>query len=337
MMLTTPLTRLLQVRHPILLAAMDIVADARLAAAVGDAGGYGFLGGGYGDAEWLTRELAVLQAWRQSRETTDSTASGSFRRSFGVGFITWSLARQPDLLDLALAAQPSAVWLSFGDPAPFAERIHRSGALLVCQVQNEAMAHQALKAGADVLVAQGSEGGGHGVTRGTMSLVPALADLAGEVPVVAAGGVADGRGVAAALALGAAGVALGTRLYATVEAAGHPRAKQRIVEARGDDTARSIVFDLSRKRVWPEPYTGRCLVNPHLQRWMGREIELMRDASVPERYAQARQDGDFDTAAVIAGEAVSLIHDVPSVAELMERLMADTAARLSQMTTHLNT
>jgi nitronate monooxygenase len=330
MTLSTPLTRLLKVRHPIVLAAMDIVADARLTMAVVDAGGYGFLGGGYGDAAWLNHELDALQAWR----TGAATAEG---RAFGVGFITWSLARQPELLERALAARPSAVWLSFGDPAPFAERIHRSGALLVCQVQNEAMAHQALKAGADVLVAQGSEGGGHGVTRGTMSLVPALADLAGEVPVVAAGGVADGRGVAAALALGAAGVALGTRLYATVEAAGHPRAKQRIVEARGDDTARSIVFDLSRKRVWPEPYTGRCLVNPHLQRWMGRELELMRDASVPERYAQARQDGDFDTAAVIAGEAVSLIHDVPSVAELMERLMADTAARLSQMTTHLNT
>jgi len=314
--LTTSLTRLLGVRHPIVLAAMDLVADARLARAVAEAGGYAFLGAGYGDEAWLRRELQALAPWARS--------SGL---PFGVGFITWSLARQ--LLDIALEAQPGAVWLSFGDVAPFTPRIKAQGALLVCQVQTEAMAHDALAAGADVLVAQGSEAGGHGATRGTLSLVPALVDLAGSVPVVAAGGIADGRGIAAALMLGASGVALGTRLYTTAEAAGFAAAKQRIIQASGDDTLRSIVFDISRRNVWPAPFTGRCLRNEHLQRWFGRELALLRELPAEaERYAAARLAGEFDTAAVIAGECAGLIHDLPSVAELLPRLVAQAAGLL---------
>jgi nitronate monooxygenase len=317
--LKTPLTDALNVEQPVVLAAMDIVADARLVRAVAEAGGYGFLGGGYGDEAWLRRELALLQPW--ARETG---------QRFGVGFITWSLARQPHLLNIALDAQPSAMWLSFGDVAPFAARIKASGARLVCQVQTEAMARAALDSGADMLVAQGSEAGGHGVSRGTLALVPALVDMAGPaVPVIAAGGIADGRGLAAALMLGAAGVALGTRLYATEEAAGFDAAKQRIVAASGDDSLRGIVFDMSRKNVWPAPYTGRCLLNEHLRHWSGRELELLREQTqVAERYAEARAAGDFDTAAVIAGEASGLIHDLPSVAQLMQRLVGEAAASL---------
>ena len=319
--LKTPLTELLKVDRPVLLAAMDLVADARLVRTVTEAGGYGFLGAGYGDEAWMRREIALLKPW--AAETS---------KRFGIGFITWSLARQPQLLDLALEAQPSAVWLSFGDVAPFAARIKAGGALLVCQVQTEAMAHAALEAGADVLVAQGGEAGGHGVSRGTLALVPTLVDMAGpNVPVVAAGGIADGRGLAAALMLGAAGVALGTRLYATEEAAGFAAAKQRIVAASGDDTLRSIVFDMSRRNVWPAPYTGRCLQNDHLRHWIGCEMELLRDQpQVAERYAEARAAGDFDTAAVIAGEASGLIHDLPTVAKLMQRLIGEAAMRLRQ-------
>jgi nitronate monooxygenase len=324
--LRTALTEALHISQPVVLAAMDLVADARLVRAVAEAGGYGFLGAGYGDEAWMRRELALLQPW--ARETG---------HRFGIGFITWSLARQPQLLDLALEAQPSAVWLSFGDVAPFAAHIKASGARLVCQVQTEAMARAALDHGADMLVAQGGEAGGHGVSRGTLALVPTLVDMAGPtIPVLAAGGIADGRGLAAALMLGAAGVVLGTRLYATQEAAGFDAAKQRIVAASGDDSLRGIVFDISRRNVWPAPFTGRCLLNDHLRQWSGRELELLRDqAQVAERYAAARAEGNFDTAAVIAGESAGLVHDLPSVAELMQRMIGEATARLRQAPTFI--
>ena len=128
------------------------------------------------------------------------------RAPFGIGFITWSLAKQPELLDIALKAKPRAIMLSFGDPEPFAPRIKAAGGLLICQVQNEDMARQALDAGADILIAQGTEAGGHGASRTTIDIVPAIVDLAaGRVPVVAAGGIADGRGLAAMMMLGAVG------------------------------------------------------------------------------------------------------------------------------------
>ncbi len=179
---------------------------------------------------------------------------------YGVGFITWSLATQPRLLDLVLERRPAAVMLSFGDPAPFVERIHRAGAAVICQVQSLALATAAAAAGADILVAQGTEGAGHGAVRGMATLVPEVVDAVGDrVPVVAAGGLADGRGLAASLMLGAAGVLMGTRFYATREAAGADAAKERIRSSDGDATVRSMVFDIARKKAWPAPFTGRCL------------------------------------------------------------------------------
>jgi nitronate monooxygenase len=309
--------RALGIEAPVVLAPMDLVSDARLTLAVMDAGGYGFLGGGYGDKAWLDRELAILVSAARQRA-----------RSFGVGFITWSLARQPGLLDGVLEHGPDSIFLSFGNVTTFAPRIKAAGAKLVCQVQTEGMAKAALDAGADILVAQGGEAGGHGVCRGTMALVPAIVDLAGpRVPVIAAGGIADGRGLAACLMLGAGGVALGTRFYATIEAAGADAAKKRIVDSSGDDSLRSIVFDISRRNVWPAPYTGRCLYNEHLRRWAGREVELMRSMDIEgERYAAARTNGDYDTAAVIAGEAAGLIRDIPSVANVIQTMVRDAAS-----------
>jgi len=310
MPLNTPLTERLGIAHPILLAPMDLVADARLAVAVSTAGGLGLLGGGYGDETWLTRELDVL-------------AHSPVR--YGVGFITWSVLQQPRLLDLALARNPAVIMLSFGDPRPLVDRIKRAGALVVCQVQSVALARDAVAAGADILVAQGTEAGGHGGSRGLVTLIPEIVDTIGaSLPVVAAGGIADGRGLAAALMLGASGALLGTRFYATEEAAGARAAKERIRAASGDDTLRSIVFDISRRKVWPAPFTGRCLRNSHTDRWFGREIELMQRADAEaERYATARQAADFDVAAVIAGESSGLIRDVPSVASVVERITSD--------------
>jgi len=309
MPIATSLTTLLEISHPVLLAPMDVIAGSRLVAAVSRAGGFGILGGGYGERIWLEQETAKL---------------ASLSAPFGIGFITWSLAKRPELLDIALAAKPSAIMLSFGDPAPFAARIKSAGVRLICQVQDEAMARQALDAGADILIAQGTEAGGHGASRTTVDLVPAIVDLAAGVPVAAAGGIADGRGLAAMMMLGAGGVLLGTRFYASVEADGAEEAKRRICTANSGSTLRGIIFDLSRNNVWPAPFTGRCLVNDHARRWIGREVELMQNvAAVAAEYTAAKAAGNFDVAAVIAGEAVGLIHDIPPAAELVERIAVE--------------
>src|SRR5699024_2792551 len=230
-MFATSLTQLFGIQAPVVSAPMDAVAGGELAAAVTRAGGLGLIGGGYGDEEWLSRQFELAGGTR-----------------VGCGFITWSLHRQRELLDAALERDPVAVMLSFGELSPFAETIVASDTRLICQVQNRAQACEALDAGADVLVAQGSEAGGHGYgTRSTMTLVPELVDLVAThdtaVPVLAAGGIADGRGLAAALLLGAAGVLVGTRFYATTEALSAPRAREEVVAATGDDTWRTTVYD----------------------------------------------------------------------------------------------
>ena len=223
----TRLTRKLGLEHPIISAPMGIAAGGRLAAAVSEAGGLGLIGGGYGDAEWLEREFA---------------AAG--RTRVGCGFITWSLAQKPHLLELVLARAPAAVMLSFGALDPFAQRIKATGATLVCQVQTLALAREAVAAGADVIVAQGAEAGGHGSERATFTLVPEVADyLAATSPetlLVAAGGVADGRGLAAALMLGADGVLVGSRFWASNEALVAPSFQQAVVAADGDATIRML-------------------------------------------------------------------------------------------------
>lgn len=231
-----------------------------------------------------------------------------------------------------LERRPVAVMLSFGSSVPFIDRIKRTAAIVICQVQSVALAKEAAAAGADILVAQGTEAGGHGATRGLVTLVPEIVDaLGGRTPVVAAGGIADGRGLAAALMLGAAGVLIGTRFYASQEAAGAQGAKERIREATGDDTLRSILFDISRRNVWPAPFTGRCLRNAHADRWFGLEIELMRHLDEESaKYAAARDAGDFDIAAVIAGEAVGLIHDIPSAHDVIERVLREASALLTR-------
>jgi nitronate monooxygenase len=307
------LTQTLGIEHPILLAPMDLVSGGRLAAAVSHAGGLGMLGGGYGDGDWIEREWA---------------RAGNAR--IGCGFITWSLAKRPGLLQRLLAdRRPAAVMLSFGDPRPFAPLIHESGARLICQVQNVAQAREALEARADVIVAQGAEAGGHGQSESLFTLLPQIVDACPSTPVVAAGGIADGRGLAAAMAFGAEGAMMGTRFYASEEAEGHPEAKRRIVAAGGNATARSIVFDITRGNRWPAPYTGRVLRNAHLDRWLGREDELeARADEIARDYAAARERGDFDVAPVIAGEASALIHDIAPAGEIVTRVIEQAERRI---------
>ena len=205
----TRLTRTLGLVHPVVCAPMALVTGGRLASAVSRAGGFGIVGGGY----------AGLLGGEPDLATEIDLAGGE---KFGVGFITWALAKRPDPLDLALSAAPAAIFLSFGDPLPFAARIRAAGAMLICQVQNLAHVDRALEAGAGAVVAQGTEAGGHGARRSTLPFVPEVADyLAARSPdtlLLAAGGIADGRGLAAALMLGADGVVMGTRFWASAEA-----------------------------------------------------------------------------------------------------------------------
>ena len=241
-----------------------------------------------------------------------------------------------EVLDLALAARPDAVMLSFGDPRPHARAIRDRGCALICQVQGRDEARLAQEAGADFIVAQGTEGGGHGGSRATLPLVPAVVDWVAPTPVVAAGGIADGRGLAAALMLGAHGALIGTRFCATDEALGRDAAKARLVAAHGGDTARTRVFDIVRDYAWPAPYTGRALRNGFMDRWHGCE-DALADALGAERgrYRSAVDADDFDTALVWAGEAVDLVTSVEPAATIVARIAEDAETRLRSGVAHV--
>lgn len=309
----TDLTTLLDIKHPILLAPMGHVAGGALARAISQAGGLGLIGAGYGDADWLKRELAHCGDCR-----------------VGVGFITWALDQQPELLDLALEHDPVAIMFSFGDCSAYIPRVQAAGARVICQVRTLAEARQAAALGADLIVAQGTEGGGHGATRSTFSLVPAVADAVSPIPVVAAGGVADGRGLAAARMLGASGVLIGTRFYASHEALGLDGAKQSMVEHGGDQTLRTHVFDIVRGYDWPDGITGRAVNNRFVQSWHGHEAELTQDVTEQRRlYAEAAARGDADTAVVFAGEALDMIDAIEPAERIVARIAAEADALLN--------
>jgi nitronate monooxygenase len=314
--LATRLTESFGIEHPILLAPMAMVSGGWLAAAVTSAGGLGLIGGGYGDADWLRREFDLAEGTR-----------------VGCGFITWSAAQKPELLEQALERNPATIMLSFGDLRPFADRIRAAGVPLTAQVQNLDHARQALDAGADLIVAQGGEAGGHGMSvRSTFTLVPDVVDLVAErspeTLVVAAGGVADGRGLAAALALGADGVLVGSRFVASAEALVSPRALQRVIEANGDDTIRTQVYDRVRQADWPPEYNGRVLRNSLIDTWHGNERELLtRLPEVVSSFEKAVAAEDFNSVTLPIGEAIGLVRDIRPAADIV-RDMARDAARI---------
>jgi nitronate monooxygenase len=315
--LNTRLTQQLGIAHPIISAPMAFAAGGRLAAAVSAAGSLGLIGGGYGDAGWLDAEFR---------------AAGN--AAVGCGFITWSLKKQPQLLDRVLAHNPCAILLSFGDPEPFAARVKASGAKLICQVQTRRDAERAIDCGADIVVAQGSEAGGHGERRATLTLVPEVADLiAAKSPATllcAAGGIADGRGLAAALMLGADGVLVGSRLWASNEANVSPRMHAAALAATGDDTIRSQVMDLARKLDWPARYSARVLRNAYIERWHGREAELAAVADEEAAiYRKAWAEGDPEGSNTFVGEVAGLIHAIEPVAVIIERMVGEAERRIS--------
>lgn len=312
MTLWTPFTESLGVRHPIALAPMGGSAGGALAAAVSNGGGLGLVGGGRGDREWIDRELAIV---------ADRTS-----KPWGIGFLAWSV--NVDTIRQAIDHGPQAVMLSFGDPAPLAEPVHRAGATLIVQVTDLGEARRALEVGADVIVAQGSEAGGHGGQRATLPFVPAVVDLVAPTPVLAAGGIADGRGLAAALALGAAGALIGTRFQASLEALVPAGVAKAIIDCSGEDTERSRVLDIALGAPWPQRYTARTLRNAFLDRWRDREEELAADAAAQQEYRRAATDDDAAVAPVWASEAIDLITGLLPAADLVALLAAEAEQAL---------
>ncbi len=316
---------------PIALAPMALASGGALASACARAGALGLVGGGYGDLAWTQRE------YRLALEAADTGR-------IGCGFITWKLDEDASgldwVLDLPPTQRPRAVMLSFGDARRYAPRIAASGAALICQIQCMQQAPEAIEAGAAVIVAQGAEAGGHGLNalngRATLTLVPELADwLARHAPstlLLAAGGIADGRTLAAVLALGADGALVGSRLWATQESLAPASAKAIALQTDGDGTARTAIFDILRRKNWPEPYDFRAVRNALHRQWEGR-IDTLRAHPEEARalYDAGWQASDYAAAHVTVGEAVGLVHDLPGAAELIARMGQEAQARLQQL------
>jgi len=319
MTITTRLTERFKLKHPIVLAPMVPTAGGELASAVAAAGGLGLLGGGYVD-----------------RVRFEGISAKVTRPDVGAGFITWTIPDDPGLLDYALEKHPRAMMLSFSDPAPYAPRIKKAGVPLICQIHTLEHAFRVADVGADVVVAQGTEAGGHGWSvLSTMPLVPmvvdALAKRAPDVLVLAAGGIADGRGLAASLMLGADGALMGTRFCATQEALLSNAAKLRVVAATGEETIRTSAYDIVRQRFWPPGYTARLMRNAFVEKWTGHEAELAHvHGDELRKVEEAVQADDFDTANITVGEAIGLVHDLPKAGDLINRIVAEAEAQFKK-------
>ena len=293
-MITTPLCTLLGIEHPILNASMAGTATGELAAAVSAAGGFGMIGGTNPDgASWLQEQIRIARSL---------TA-----RPFGVGFIS-SFPDTEELARVALEAGVAAINHSFADPTPFVAPAHAAGVKVFVQVQTLKQAMTAARAGADVVIAQGGEAGGHAGALGTFALLPAVVDAVAPLPVVAAGGIADGRGLAAALLLGAQGAWMGTRFVTSHEWGGPSWEREAVLAATSDDTVQTRLYDLIGERPFPADNPDRVLRNAFVDRWSGREAEIPahREALRAEVTA-GHERADPAVAGVSAGVAAGLI------------------------------
>lgn len=318
-MLHTPLCDLLGIEHPIISAPMAGTATADLTAAVSAAGGFGLLAATRGrepDPEWLRAQIRLV------RERTD--------RPFGVGFIS-SVAGLEPLVEVALEERVAAVSHSFADPTPYVAGAHAAGVKVLAQVQTVAQAVIAARAGVDAIAAQGTEAGGHTGYSGTIALVPAVVDVAGGIPVIAAGGIGDGRGVAATIILGADGAWLGTRFVASVEAAGAGWVKERVVQAGTDDTILSHAYDIITSAPFPAGIGDRVLRNEFIEQWHGRDDEVTaRREELLATVMAATREGNARVAAARAGNAAGLIHAVEPAADILYRIVAEAERILRQ-------
>jgi nitronate monooxygenase len=309
----TPLTRWFDLTTPVVGAPMAGVSGGALARAVSEAGGLGMIGiSGAASAQFVTEQCAI---------------PATEQLPFGVGLMIWVLETRPDLFEATVAAEPSLVSVSFGDPAPYVGPLHDAGIAVCAQVNTTADAHRALDAGVDILVAQGTEAGGHTGQRATLPLLQEVLTLT-DRPVVAAGGIATGAGMAAALVAGAAGVWIGTPLLSCTEGLNAPALRERIRAASGDETVLTRAFDVAEGAAWPERWPGRALVNDFSRVWHGREEELRDDADARRLVVEGRRTGDPGTAPIYAGESVGLVTRERSAGDVVGEMSADAEKAL---------
>jgi nitronate monooxygenase len=309
----TPLTRWFDLETPLIGAPMAGVAGGEMARAVSAAGGLGTIGiSGRATAAFLSEQCAI---------------PAEADLPFGVGLMIWTLADRPELFAATVAAAPSLVSMSFGDPEPYVGPLHDAGIAVAAQVNTVADAARAVDAGVDVLVAQGTEAGGHTGQRATLPLLQEILTLT-DRPVVAAGGIATGRAMAGALVAGAAGVWVGTAFLSCPEGLNSAAARARIREATGDETVLTRAFDVAEGVAWPERWPGRALVNDFSRSWHGREAELVDDAEARALVVEGRRAGDPRHGPVYAGEAVGLVTAERSASDVVRELTADAEKAL---------
>lgn len=318
-MIATTLTELLGVGVPLINAPMTPQAGGRLARAVSEAGAFGMLGIEDIDTEEeIARQLEILRAEPPV--------------PFGIGCVAWMIDERPELLDRAIAARPTLISISFGDPSPYVRRVHDAGILVASQVQSRRWAEVAAEAGVDVLVAQGTEAGGHTGAVGTLPLLQIVLETT-DLPVVAAGGIANGRGLAAVLAAGAAGAWVGTPFLLAEEARNSAAARARIAQGTETETLYTSAYDRLQDKAWPTEFGARALANPFGRAWTGREDELGEGSAAREQFLRARAAEDYDVAHLYAGQSVGLIDEVRPAAAIVGAIEAQARELLHELGT----
>lgn len=317
-MLRTRFTELFDLEYPIMSAPMSGHSGGVLAAAVSKAGGLGTFGAtDQRGAEWVREQIAGI------REETD--------RPFAAGFITPFIGFTEECFDAVMDAKVPAVVFSFSDPAPWLGRAKESGALAICQVQSIELADQAMQAGADVLVAQGNEAGGHCGANSLFPLMGHIADKYPGVPLLAAGGIASGRALAAALAAGADGANVGTAFLATDEATELPDVyKEQIIASDGEDTTFTRVYDLIDGLPWPEEIAARVYNNELVREWDGRDDEIIEQREALRERAEAAYRKDTQNAAVYMGQSAGDVDAIRPAAKVMETICSDAERLLDR-------
>jgi enoyl-[acyl-carrier protein] reductase II len=322
--LHTPLCDLLGIRYPICQAGMAFVARSSLAAAVSAAGGLGVIAAAHGTPEHLREEI------RRVRDLTDQPFGVDvlFATIRTVGEETEQFTDQvKGWTDVTLEERVPVLIAGLGNPGPVTAQAHRLGMKVMALCGNVKQARDHAANGVDVVIAQGHEAGGHTGRIGGMVLIPAAADAVAPVPVVAAGGVADGRGLAAALALGAVGVWIGTRFIATHEAHGHDNYKKKIVAIDEEGT-------VVHRGATGKPC--RAIRNDFTREWEKRTAEILPFPLQAQRVGfpaaiRAREEGDIESGHAACGQNAGLINEIVPAREVVERLVAEAGATLSRL------